>query len=97
MSGKDKRKLRGLTLKHLEIVYPDGMTIGFLRALLLKWFEPHYIDLLQLRKALSYLIDNQYVELSSGEWTENSVLKITPKGLLLLRGEIKDLEVSVDG
>jgi len=97
MSGRDKRRLRGLTLRHLEFVYPDGMTIGFLRALLLKWYEPHYIDLLQLRKVLSYLIDNQYVELSGSEWTENSVLKITPKGLLLLKGEIRDLEVSVDG
>ncbi len=97
MSGRDKRRLRGLVLRHLEFIYPDGMTIGFLRALLLKWYEPHYIDLLQLRKALSHLIDNQYVELSNSEFTEDSLLKITPKGLLLLRGEIKDLEVSVDG
>lgn len=97
MSDRDKRKIRGLTLKHLEFVYPDGMTIGFLRALLLKWFDPHYIDLTQLRKSLSYLIDNNYVELLSGEWTEDSVIRITPRGLLLLRGEIRDLEVSIDG
>ncbi|RUM29510.1 MAG: hypothetical protein DSY32_03190 [Aquifex sp.] len=97
MTEKDKRKLRGIVLKNLEFIYPDGMTLGFLRALLVRWYEPHFLDLLQLRKTLSYLIDNQYVELGSSEWTENTLIKITPKGLLLLKGELKDLEVSVDG
>ena len=97
MLEKDKRILRGLTLKHLEYVYPEGLTLGFLRALLLKWYEPHFLDLTQLRKTLSYLIDNQYIELQNSEWKESSVLRITPKGLALLKGQIKDLEVSTDG
>ena len=97
MREADKRKLRGVTLRNLELVYPDPLTIGFLRALLVRWFEPHFLDLIQLRKVLSYLIDNQYVELLSSEWTENTKIRITTKGLALLKGEIKDLEVSVDG
>ena len=97
MRPADKRKLRGIALKNLEFVYPDGLTLGFLRALLVRWFEPHFLDLLQLRKVLSYLIDSQYVELESSEWTEKTVIKITPKGLALIKGEIKDLEVSIDG
>jgi hypothetical protein len=97
MGEKDKRKLRGLVLRHLEYVYPDGLTLGFLRALLLKWYEPHFIDLVRLRKILSYLIDNQYVELQTAEWTENTLIRITTKGLALLKGQITDLEVSTDG
>ncbi len=97
MTEKDKRKIRGIVLKNLEFVYPDGLTLGFVRALLVRWYEPHFIDLLQLQKILSYLIDNQYVELQNSEWREETVLKITPKGLALLKGQIKDLEVSTDG
>jgi len=97
MSERDKRKLRGIVLKNLEFIYPDGLEIGFLRALLVRWFEPHFLDLIQLRKVLSYLIDNQYVELEVSEWTEKTKLRITPKGLALLSGQITDLEVSLDG
>ena len=97
MREADKRKLRGIALKNLEFVYPESLTLGFLRALLVRWFEPHFLDLLQLRKTLSYLIDNQYIELLSSEWTEDTLIRITPKGLALLKGEITDLEVSING
>ncbi len=93
MNERDKRRLRGLVLKHLEYVYPEGLTIGFLRALLLKWYEPHFIDLTELRKALSYLLDNQYLELTGG-WQEDGVLKLTPKGAALVKGQVSDLEVT---
>jgi len=94
-----EKQIRGLILKFLEQLYPDGATAAFIEGLLADWQV--FICRREVLENLRFLIDRGYVEVkgiklpSPFEKVEKFV--ITPKGKALLSGEMIDSGISLEG
>jgi len=94
-----EKQVRGLILKFLEQLYPDGATPAFLEGLLADWQV--FICRREVLEHLKFLINRGYVEAKGiklpapADKVEKFV--ITPKGKALLSGEMMDAGVSFEG
>ncbi len=99
MSGKLHAQTNGLILKFLSKMYPDGLTVKFIEALLYDW-GIFTSDEELLKKNISYLISKGYVEGHDVELPapihKVKKVKITPKGKALLEGEFIDKNVDFE-
>jgi len=89
----------GLILKFLDKMYPDGLTVKFIEALLYDWGIFMTEEQL-LKKNISYLISKGYIEGHDVEIPapihKVKKVKITPKGKALLEGEFIDQNVRLE-
>jgi len=96
---KLEAQVRGLILQFLEKMYPDGLTIKFIEALLYDWgiFCPEE-EL--LKKHVNYLISKGYVEAHDVELpaplSKVKKIRLTTKGKALLSREFIDSNVSLE-
>ena len=92
-------QVKGLILKLLNKMYPDGLTLKFVEALLYDWGIFCTEEEL-LKKHVSYLINKGYIEAHDVELPApiNKVkkIRITPKGKALLSGEFIDSNVDLE-
>jgi hypothetical protein len=94
-----ERQIRGLILRFLEKLYPDGATVAFLEGLLADWQIFVYRQVVE--EHLRWLINRGYVEAKGIKLPApaDKVGKfiITAKGKALLSGELIDAGVSFEG
>jgi len=92
-------QVKGLILQMLNKMYPDGLTVKFIEALLYDWGIFCTEEEL-LKNHVSYLISRGYVEAHDVELpaplSKVKKVRITPKGKALLSGEFIDSNVSFE-
>jgi len=92
------KQINGLILKFLEQVYPDGLTIKFVIALLYDW-KIFITERELLQKNIAYLLEKGYIEVKDIEiptlLEKVKKIKITEKGKALLNGEFIDPKVEI--
>ena len=94
-----EKQVRGLLLKFLNQLYPEGATAAFLEGLLADWQV--FIGRSTVLKELRWLLDKGYIE-AKGVTLPAPIDKIekfviTPKGKALLCGEMLDVGISFEG
>ncbi len=94
-----KHQVNGKILSFLDRMYPDGLTIKFIEALLYDWGV--FIPESQLVKEhISYLISKGYIEGKDVQLPaplhKVKKVKITEKGKALLNGEMIDPKVKIE-
>ena len=86
-------QIKGLILRFLSSVYPHGLTLDFINALLYDWRV--FCSKEELLKGhIRQMLNKGYIEIKVVEDTEK--LRITEKGLALLNGELLDKEISLE-
>ena len=99
MENKLNAQTNGLILKFLSKMYPDGLTVKFIEALLYDWGIFMTEEQL-LKKNISYLISKGYVEAHDIELpapvSKIKEVRLTPKWKALLSGEFIDSNISLE-
>jgi hypothetical protein len=92
-------QVKGLVLRFLEKMYPDGLTVKFIEALLYDWGIFCTEEEL-LKNHINYLISKGYVEAHDIELpapvSKIKKVRLTPKGKALLSGEFIDSNISLE-
>lgn len=99
MSEPLKHQVNGFILSFLNKMYPDGLTIQFIEALLYDWGI--FITEQELVKEhIKYLLSKGYIEGKDIELPapihKVKKVKITEKGKALLNGEMIDPKVKIE-
>ncbi len=94
-----EKQIRGLILKFLDQLYPDGATAAFLEGLLADWRI--FICKRSVLEELRWLMDRGYVEAKGvplpAPVDRVDKFVITPKGKALLAGEMMDAGILLEG
>ena len=94
-----ERQIRGLILKFLKQLYPDGATVAFLEGLLADWQIFVYRQVVE--DHLRWLLNRGYIEAKGvtlpAPVDQIDKFVITPKGKALISGELIDAGVSFEG
>ena len=92
-------QVNGLILKFLERMYPDGLTVEFIQALLYDWRIFCTKDEL-LKRNINYLISKGYIEAHDVQIPapvhKVKKVKLTTKGKALLSGEFIDSRIDLE-
>ncbi|RUM43044.1 MAG: hypothetical protein DSY34_00755 [Desulfurobacterium sp.] len=93
---KLEAQINGLILKFLDKMYPDGLTVEFIQALLYDWKIFCTKDNL-LKNNVNYLLSRGLIEAHDLEIPaplhKVKKLRITPKGKAFLNGEFVDPKI----
>ena len=96
---KLEAQVNGLILKFLDKMYPDGLTVEFIQALLYDWRIFCTKEEL-LKKNVNYLLSKGLIEAQDLEIPaplhKVKKLRITPKGKALLSGEFIDPKIETE-
>ena len=96
---KLEAQVKGLILEFLEKMYPEGLTVKFIEALLYDW-GIFCTEGELLKNHINYLISKGYIEAHDVELpaplSKVKKVRITPKGKALLSGEFIDSNVEFE-
>lgn len=96
MSEMLNSQINGLILTFLSKMYPDGLTIKFIEALLYDW-EIFITEEDLVKTNLKYLLSKGYIEVKDIELPapihKVKKVRITEKGKALVSGEMIDVNV----
>jgi len=94
--NKLEKQINGLILKFLNQVYPDGLSLKFIMALLYDW-RIFTTETQIKKKNINYLIEQGYIEIKDIQIPividKVEKIRITEKGKALLEGEFIDEKV----
>ncbi len=87
------KELRGDIIERLYAVYPGGVSVGTLKSLLRYKSINSESD---IRKALYYLEEKEYITATENENYLDITVNLTPKGINLAENDLDDVGVDID-